>query len=202
MLRITKTSYTMILLFLVAGVIQGCSDLGKTYSEINPQDAELQVKKHNGYYDLKSISSGKSKLVLRSEGMPYPVKFSYCSGSCEKHEDLGAVEDLGRGILLPWIADLNRKTSPKEYLVLEVPPGQHISVDGLGEGASNHHVFYASKTCGPLNSSFMPLENHNYLVRFLWENDSCRLDVSDATDPDNLKPLPASEQPSSNQTSN
>ena len=50
-------------LCLLFGVvfIQGCSSIGKTYLEINPEAAEEEIKKANGYYVLQEFKNKDDK---------------------------------------------------------------------------------------------------------------------------------------------
>lgn len=185
----------LIVLLALVATMQACS-LGKTYQEINPQDAERRMKDNNGYHALKSVTPGKAKLVFRSEGMGIPVAFSICLSSpgCSNPQDIGVVTDGGYGVLLPWIADLTSR-STKGFIELEVTPADHIHVKGdakWSSGGTSGNPVVTSRSCGPLWSTFSAIENHAYLVRFIWSGKSdlalqCKLEVLDATNPDDSK---------------
>jgi len=170
-------------------LLQACS-IGKTYQEINPEGALKDTRKNNGYFSLKSVPPGKSKVVFRSDGAPRPVEFSTCASvtSCELYESVGKVANPGHGVVYPWIAKLNNKVNRvgnnKPYLEELITPGQKIQIRGLGKWMDNQVVFVASRECGLLFSALTPQEGHAYLIEFVWGDGGCKQLVFDATNPD------------------
>jgi hypothetical protein len=179
-------------------ILQACA-VGKSYKEINPERALEDVRKNNGYYSLKSVPSGQSKLVLRSEGAPQPVEFSICNGElpCEPFVNAGRVANPGHGVVFPWIAKLSNKANRlgnlKSYLEQSITPGQHISVRGFSQWMDNGGLFVAMRTCGPRTSGFIPQPGRAYLIEFVWVGDTCRQVLYDATSPDSPELLSESD---------
>lgn len=66
------------------------------------------MRQHNGYYALKEITPGTSKLVMRSEAAGYFVRYATSSAptACEGLEAQGTVVDRGHGVVYPWIAKM------------------------------------------------------------------------------------------------
>lgn len=166
-------------------LLQACS-AGKNYSEINPEDAQRQVRESNGYKELKKpIPAGKSRLVLRSAGAGMPVKFSVCDPSAPCRE--WSVADSGQGVLYPKIARMVARANRAVGGTLPYAPplvdaGKTVDISAFSDWAtSNSH---SGGQCGPLNFRFVPEEKHAYTVEFRWEASICRLLVHDATDPD------------------
>ncbi|MDR0565366.1 MAG: hypothetical protein LBG78_10595 [Azoarcus sp.] len=169
-------------------LLQACS-LGKTYSEINPEDAERQVRENNGDKELdKPIPAGKSRLVIRSVGAPIAVKFTVCSPDSKCRE--WNVADSGHSVLLPGIARMASRMRRATANVLPyVPPlvdaNQTVTISALGnwyETASRGH-------CGPLSTTLMPQENHAYIIEFRWADKICSLTAYDATNSNAPVPL-------------
>ncbi|RJX31783.1 MAG: hypothetical protein C4516_06470 [Oxalobacter sp.] len=182
---------TLFCILMASVVLQGCSNVGKSYSEINPERAEKEVKRANGYYHLKKkVAPGTAKLILRSEGAGHPASFSYriAQSKCEKFERIGTAAYTGSGQLLPWIAKMTRGASnamgAKGFLSYSAEPGKPIQIQGDGFSSSSVAGGVRTVKCGPVTSEFVPQEGRAYLVQFLWEGDTCRQVVSDASDPD------------------
>jgi hypothetical protein len=184
-LGLAKAVFAMWLLML----LQACS-VGKTYKEINPEGALQDTRKNNGYFSLKSVPPGKSKVVFRSDGAPPPVEFSICASatSCEQFESVGKVANPGHGVVYPWIAKLNNKANRvgnhKPYLEQLMTPGQTIHVRGFSKWMDSSGLFVASRECGPLFTVLTPQEGHAYLIEFVWTDGNCKQLVFDATNPD------------------
>ena len=174
-------------------LLSACT-LGKHYSEIDREGAKEDVRQHNGYYALKEISPGTSKLVFRSEGVGYVVRYdtSTEATACQGFENLGRVADAARGIIYPWIASLSMGMArTRSFLELELEAPSSIQVQGYG--SSTHRTPLGTTQvnhCGPHTIRLSPKADRAYLVRFLLEGGQCRMDVSDSTDPD--APLPVS----------
>jgi len=184
-------------------LLQACST-GKNYSEINPERAKQEVRNTNGYRQLKSVPPGKSKLVLRSVGLPNAVQFAECESEngCEKYEDIGLVANSGQGVLLPWIAKAtgaaNRALGGrKPYIVkLVEPDGRSIQIRGYSSDSASAAGTVSHSSCGPVFSTLTPQEGHAYVVEFQFVEDRCQQVVFDATDPDNMVPLTNDQQAS------
>jgi hypothetical protein len=136
---------------------------------------------------LYTAQDNDAKVVLRSIGMPMNVDFSISSKSdaCQGFERVGLVRDEGRGVLLPWIANLSSRLNrvPGE-LRAQVPGDSLIQVKGLG-------VWDAGR-CGPVAASFPTQKSDTYLVEFVWTGTaSCSLRASDITVPTQTKPVAA-----------
>lgn len=175
---------------LAGFALQGCG-LGKTYREINPEAAELEVKKYNGYYVLKKVEPGTAKLVMRSEGMGVSVQFSTSMSpqSCEGFSKPVIVADAGRGVLLPMVAKMARR-GRKEYFEQQLVPQDPVQVRAYSvwsnsSGAPNMPTTVSTGKCGPLTARFTPLADHAYVARWLYPDPgSCSLVIEDATNPD------------------
>lgn len=169
--------------------LQACS-VGKSYKEIDPEGAQRDVRQNNGYYALKSVLPGKSKVVFRSDGSPRPVAFALCAraDSCEQSEELGTVGNSGHGVVYPWIAKMtnkaNRIANQKPYLMQNMTPDQPVRVRGLGKWLDSQALITVSGSCGPLETVFTPLAGRAYVVEFKWIDDDCKQSIYDATNPD------------------
>lgn len=111
---------------------------GCTYSKLNPEAALEDIRANNGYYDLREIEPGTSKLVLRAAGTAYPAHFSVSTSAqnCQGFQSLGEVAYAGQGNVYPWIANIGqrgRRSNP--YLVHDAKPGEPIQVRGYGSWA-------------------------------------------------------------------
>lgn len=172
-------------------LLQACS-VGKSYKEIDPEGAQRDVRQNNGYYALKSVLPGKSKVVFRSDGSPRPVAFALCTraDSCEQSEDLGTVGNSGHGVVYPWIAKMtnkaNRIANQKPYLMQHMTPDQTVRVRGVGKWLDSRALITVSGSCGPLETVLTPVEGRAYVVEFKWIDDDCKQLVYDATNPDAL----------------
>jgi hypothetical protein len=134
-----------------------------------------------------TVQDNDAKVVLRSIGMPMNVDFSISSkfDACQGFERVGLVRDEGRGVLLPWVANLSSRLNrvPGE-LRAQVPGDSLIQVKGMG-------VWDAGR-CGPVAASFPTQKGDTYLVEFVWtDTASCSLRVSDITVPTQPQPLAA-----------
>jgi hypothetical protein len=177
--------------------LSGCSNLGKSYSEIDPAGALADIRKHNGYDSVKKIVPGTAKLVVRSGGGSYDVHFSINKqdDTCHGFNKFATTRDNGRGVLLPWIADMN--PGPDGFAATEITPGQTVIVSGesswLSATKTGNVTTSSSGHCGPKYSKFTPAVNHAYIVEFNWVGDSCEQSLVDATDPD--APIPVADEP-------
>lgn len=187
-------------LLLALSSLNGCADLGKSYSEIDPEGAKADIRKHNGYFELKAVKPGMTKLVLRSMGSGRAVNFSLSTTTlaCQDFEKLGEVQFSGRGVLYPWIADMvDRRKHTADFLVREFEPKQSIYVRSNGSWFESQSIpgsgmsTTSSGRCGALISKFTPQANHAYVVEFNWLPDGCMQLIEDATDPDHPVPIQA-----------
>jgi hypothetical protein len=173
-----------------------CATTGCTYQSINPEASLADKRANNGYHELRDVEPSATKIVLRSAGTAFPVRFSVAADaqSC-KLTPLGNVSYTGRGIVYPWIANmLQRKNGTQPFLVHEPEPGKPIQVRGYGSWADGSGVSYRSGHCGPVYAEFTPQAGHAYTVDFLWGNNpACSLVVNDASDPD--APVPVATLP-------
>jgi hypothetical protein len=169
--------------------LSGCSSLGKTYSQINPEGAAEEVRKHNGYYELKKIPEGNSKIVLRGlngQGISTVFSISKSKNDCAVLEKIGTTTDNLRDILLPQVVKMTASLSAiknLEYLKIDVNSNEPITIHGNGR----LYVGHTSGSCGPLAVEFIPKSKRSYLIEFNWRGNQCKLDIFDATDPD--KPM-------------
>jgi hypothetical protein len=62
-----------------------------------------------------TANSTDPNVVFRSKGMPMAVMYSVSSSpqACQGFERVGRVFDSGRGVLLPWIANLSEKANKR-----------------------------------------------------------------------------------------
>ena len=168
---------------------------GCTYSKLNPEAALEDIRANNGYYDLREIEPGTSKLVLRAAGTAYPAHFSVSTSAqnCQGFQSLGEVAYAGQGNVYPWIANIGqrgRRSNP--YLVHDAKPGEPIQVRGYGSWADGAGSGYRSGHCGPVTARFTPQGGHGYTAEFVWgDKPACSLVVMDATNPDMPVPVPA-----------
>ena len=188
----------------------GCSHVGRTYDEINPEAAAADVRAHNGYEELKSVPPGTTKIVLRGEGnalIGKLVKFSVSTTSepCQSFRLLGSTQQAGHGVLLPGIAKMvaalgkvNSMGKTQPFLVSQPSPDQSIQFSGEAHWTEETESVVGNiktktlfpRSCGPLISRFKPSANHAYTVAFVLESDGlCTQRVMDATNPD--APIPA-----------
>lgn len=131
------------------------------------------------------------KLIMKSTGMPMNVEYAINSSevNCENFEYVGMVRDSGRGVLLPWIANLTERLNKvPTQLDSMVPADKKVQIrsywkwyDGTSKGS-----------CGPLVTTFTPHASGTYLVEFVWEGTaSCTSRVFDITNPSEKKTVPA-----------
>ena len=171
-------------------LVAGCAGVGRSYDEIDPVAAQEDVRKHNGYYTLRSVTPGTAKLILRSEGHG-AARFSInTSGDdCGNQEDLGRVSDFGRGKLLPAVSaffesvQIGRKTVA--FVARDVPPGKPVLMTASGSWIDKD----ASGSCGPVRGKFKPAADRAYVAAFIWKDGFCYLSIQDATDPDSPKSI-------------
>ncbi len=71
----------------------GCASVGKTFAEINPEQAKIEVQSNNGYLELKDVPAGAAKVIIRSEGQPMAVKIliNHSDDSCQPFQPVGTV---------------------------------------------------------------------------------------------------------------
>lgn len=161
-----------LLLVLSATVLGGCS-FGRQRSPTPPPSAKEERQKNTGYLALQSVSPNTAKVVMRSTGAGHAVAFASSTADqpCEGMKPQGTVQDPDRGVAYPWSAK-SRSRGFIEQELKAIPDS--LQVQGhAGAGV-----------CGPLTARFRPRADHAYLVNFLFEGTECRLQVSDATDPD------------------
>jgi len=189
-MRSVRPQYQVsVLVAVLSGLLAGCGNLGRRYSEIDPAGALEDVRKHNGYYALKELEPGTAKLVMRAQGAPFTAAFevSRAVAPCEGFEKVGTATDLGRGVVYPWVANMTTALTfgrkPRGYLEIEVDPAQRIQ---LRANSFQHGREFSS--CGPFAAAFVPAVNRAYLVEFTWHDSTCSMRVSDATDPQ--RPVP------------
>ncbi len=78
------------------------------------------------------------------------------------------------------------------FIEQDLPPTASLQVQGLGTiTRSNAFGIQLFEQCGPHTLRFQPKADRAYLVEFVFEGGSCRMDVSDATDPDAPSPVSA-----------
>lgn len=185
-----RTGALCVVIFASA-VLQGCG-LGKTYREINPEGADLEVNKYNGYYTLKQVAPGTAKLVMRSEGIGVSVQFSTSTSlqACEGFSKPITVADAGHGVLLPSIAKMVRR-GRKGFAELQLTPQQVLQVRAYSAWSSSSNAGPNMPTtvrtgeCGPLTTRFTPQADHAYVARLLYPDpEHCNLIIEDATNPD------------------
>ena len=180
------------------GALSGCSDLGKSYRQIDPAGALADIRKHNGYDSAKSVTPGTAKLIVRGNG-PRDVAFSTSSteNACDSFKPLATVHDAGRGVVYPWIADL----SPgKGFAAIDLTPGQSVVVRAdsswTGYIATGNMSSTSPGHCGPHYAKFTPLANRAYIVEANWAGNDCSQQILDATNPDAPLPVTAETFPS------
>jgi len=172
-----------------------------TYSQINPQRAQEQIRENNGYYELGDVAPGTAKLIVRSRNMRYPVHYSVSTSpqACKDFESVGNVAFFGQGVVYPWISRATRMGSgdSQPYRVYEVKqPGQPIQLRAVGTWTTGADGGYRSGQCGPLVVRYTPLADHAYTAEFVWQGDnSCHLELMDASVPDAPQPLPSTAVP-------
>lgn len=179
-------------LIAAAAVLAGCS-LGKTYSEINPEGAKEDVQRHSGHYELKRVQPETAMVVYTSEGAGHTVEFftSTTTPPCDGMRKIGNVAYVGRGVVYPWVAKLGAVGSRnKGFLKQERREPGSLFVQARASIADSNAFTSRYGFCGPLTAEFSPELGHAYRVRFLFEGSSCRLAVSDATDPDAMVDVP------------
>lgn len=173
------------------GLLAGCT-LGKSYSQIDPEGALEDIRKHNGYHEMASISPGRAKVLFRSEGSGALVVFASSTSpvACEGFSKLEPVRNSGRGVLYPWIADMTMAHSnAKGFRVKEFEPTEGLQVRSsawLSGGTG-----FRSQRCGPVASRFRVNADRIYLVEYVWEGNTCRQDIFDVTDRNSPQVLPA-----------
>ncbi|MDO8769399.1 MAG: hypothetical protein Q7K57_11985 [Burkholderiaceae bacterium] len=202
------------LLVLPLFVLAGCSNVGRTYKEINPEAAAADVRAYNGYEELALVAPDKTKVVLRGTGDGAEGKMVDFSGStmnepCRDFSHIGSTQQTGHGVLLPGIAKMLGGLSKvgsmgkaQPFLVYSPIPSQPIQIRGTARwveksrsaapqyGAGAELVTTTKLFCGPLVKKFTPLANHAYVVEFVMgEKEFCSLSVMDATNRDAPVPV-------------
>lgn len=186
-------------MFLACAVmlLQGCSSIGKTYMEINPEDAVHQMKQANGYYALqkfKNENDGTRSLVIFRAPSDYGARYSICAGEkclSKEYSRIGSTRDFKEGYVLPWVTKTLKAAtlfSVESFLEKQVDPGIFLGVKALGGEWDGN--LRRSSSCGPVHTGFVPQAGRAYVVQFQLENRRCYVSVYDATDPDNLVKLP------------
>lgn len=175
-------------LILSTLVLSGCSTVGKSYSQLNPADAQRDLQRNNGHDALKTTVPGGTKIVMRPEGISVPVQFSL-SASASDCKDFPAPEIArygGQGIVYPWIAKMTSGNTPG-FIEKRLTPSQPVQVRAFinwtGSVSTSQVTHLTKHKCGPLVQRFTPKEGRNYLARAMYEEDVCRLSIFDATDP-------------------
>lgn len=179
--------------------LNGCSNLGKSYSQIDPEHALADMRNSNGYFSLQTVTPGMAKLVMRSEGSPGNVQFSINTSSddCKDFQTVGTTKYSGEGVLYPWIAKLTAQASRTPgFLSSDLTPEQSVIIRSYGASSGSisipgHGTSTSWEKCGPLFSRFTPIAGRAYLVRFEWSSDKCKQSVFDATNPDAPIPVPS-----------
>lgn len=180
--------FVLALLLPLAGC--GLAVRGPSFIQLDAKDREEDIRRHNGYYELKAVTPGTAKLVTRTVGNLRSVDFDISTSGdlCKGFDKLGVAYYQGRGIAAPWVGDLLAKTtSKKEFLSRDLVPGQPVVVKGVGLAATIDTGYIVKQVgdCGPVYTRFTPVAGHAYLVQFHWSGDTvCKQTVVDATDPD------------------
>jgi len=198
-LRISKTKCALACAAFTATLLCGCSNLGKSYSQIDPEGALEDARQHNGYYAIKKRPAESTRLVMRGFGRPFTGSFELNASQdqCTGFERAGSFAVVGRGVLLPWIADMTSRMSltgkMDEFLAKDIQPSQPIAVKAYGGWADYEQATKTSSNgrCGPVSAAFLPQPGRAYLAEMDWSGGQCQLKISDATDPDSLIPMEA-----------
>ncbi len=169
-------------------------------------DGEIKKgKTHDVASEMKESSSNDaSKLVFKSRGMPAIVAYSISSSpeNCQGFERVGRVFDSGRGVLLPWIANLTEKANKginraEVSRERKVQAGVPVQIMGYSRWSNSNanalQTIIWSQSCGPLVTSFRPEASRTYLVEFVFGGaNGCQQQISDITNPE--QPIPVTEQ--------
>ncbi|MEJ7805794.1 MAG: hypothetical protein WKG03_07735 [Telluria sp.] len=172
---------------------------GCAYQDINPEAAAADEKANGVHAALRGVDAGTAKLVFRASGAGHAARYSVSTASeaCQGFEPVGNVAYSGRGVLLPWIANMTERTrgavlNTQTHISRTAQPGQSIQVRGMGNWQEGSGLFSRSGNCGPLASRFTPVAGRAYLIDFVWRRDlSCSMVVTDSTDPDVPAIVPA-----------
>ena len=194
---------------LACASLSACTNIGRSYDQINPEAAAADVKANNGYSALNSVTPDTAKIVLHSDGKGSPgtiVAFSIgpADEPCSSLSTIGTVADTGHGRLLPGIAKMlggmSRMSGAKPFLVNERVADRPLQIRGYASstrestqqyGTTTTTTLYYKTSCGPITSKFIPLPNHAYWVKFTRDSEkSCSQQVMDATDRDAPVPVP------------
>jgi len=187
----TEHTYRALFVLFALGLLAGCM-LGKSYSQIDPEGALEDIRKHNGYLEMATVSPGKSKVVFRSEGSGALVGFASSTSpvACEGLSKLEPVRNSGRGVIYPWIADMTMAHSnAKGFRVKEFEPTEGLQVRSSAWLPGGNGI--RSQRCGPVASRFRLNADKIYLVEFVWEGKTCRQEIFDVTDRNSPQVLPA-----------
>jgi len=183
--RMNAISARVTICFAVsASLLAGCAQW-QAHESVSP--LVEKERQRNGYYELRAVPHGKSKLVLRSVGGGGPVDFSICEAphGCAPGKDDAIV------------ATVAQQTPGKDrsYFAPEVEPQRPLNIKGQGTWTSRLNTGKGQPLsergkCGPLVSTLTPQAGHAYIVEFQWQGDDCKQVVFDATDPDAPQALP------------
>jgi hypothetical protein len=191
--------FGFLIITFLSFILSGCANTFVPYYKTDPEGAAEEVKKHNGYYELKKAPEENAKIILRSvSGAGITTYFSKVkiNSNCISLEKIGSAADGQRAIMSPnlkkfsEVLNIDLGSKPSEYLKIDVIPGEPITIHSIGRSlsSSNNGITITTTTakCGPFIKQFTPQSRKSYLVEFQWDK-GCRMNISDATDPD--KPL-------------
>jgi hypothetical protein len=132
-----------------------------------------------------SASEEDASLVMRSSGGA-TVQYSLSSeaGTCGGFEYVGLVSESTYGLPRSWLSNMPEKI-PEKARQARVPINSELRIKGYAR-ADRGDV-----SCGPLIASFQPEARRAYAVEFKWVDRGCGIVVSDVTDADSPRPVPA-----------
>ncbi|MHA6885010.1 hypothetical protein [Ralstonia pseudosolanacearum] len=195
----TIDNFLFCLIFAMLFSVAGCAH------RKSPDSGVEKRGRVRGVESGGDVASGDdSKLIFKSRGMPAIVAYSISSSpqNCQGFERVGRVFDSGRGVLLPWIANLtekankgiNRAEVSRERNVKAGVPIQVMGYSRWSNSSANAlQTTIWSQSCGPLVTSFKPGASRTYLVEFVFGGaNGCQQQISDITNPE--QPIPVAEQ--------
>ncbi|QVX42050.1 hypothetical protein J4H89_24925 (plasmid) [Ralstonia solanacearum] len=200
LLRVIYWKSSAAFIFMLAFVMSGCA---------HRQLSDANVIKKGRANDaasktINTVSSDDPKIVFKSRGMPAIVAYSISSSpqNCQGFERVGRVFDSGRGVLLPWIANVTEKANKAVNRAevsreRQVPAGVPVQIMGYSRWSNSStnaiQTTIWSQSCGPLVTSFRPEASRTYLVEFVFGGaNGCQQEISDITNPE--QPIPVTEQ--------